>query len=247
MIIAGPCLYTHLSEEADINTTAIDLKDEIGNDDTIFRCKLWGGGTTVEKWVDGVGSNGLATLQFINENIMEAATEVRTPEEILHVKASGLKVVWVGARNSANYSLYKTFELVKFDKVFVKRHPAMTIDEFVGLYDNLTQRFKMNVYPIERGIVGFSNNMESKFSPDLKGVIRIKHERPDIFDRLVIDCSHSVFVKDYVADVYKSFKSIGVDHFMFECMSNPDKAKTDKNHMLSVSELMNIIKDVKNG
>lgn len=242
MIIAGPCLFTDLSETDEILRTAVDLRNNIGSD-VLFRCKLWGGGTTLAKWFDGVGADGVPILSQINDDILSSGTEIRTEYELMECNGAGLDFVWIGARNSANYSLYKSLELYRPKKIFIKRSPAMIIDEFHGLYDILTNKFNLDVYMIERGIVGFSNDSSSKFSPDLKGVIRIKNEYPEMFEKLVVDCSHSVFKKDYVSDVYEAFKSINIKHFMFECMSNPEKAKTDKNHMLSVEELSIILKN----
>jgi hypothetical protein len=44
-----------------------------------------------------------------------------------------------------------------------------------------------------------------------------------------------------VGDVYRAFKAVGVDHFMFECTID-GKSVTDQAHMLSVSELAEILK-----
>ena len=97
-------------------------------------------------------------------------------------------------------------------------------------------------YIIERGINTFDRQPDSRWSPDLKGIIRVKNERPDIFSRLVVDCSHSVGRKEYSGDVYRAFKAIGVQHFMFECSIAPEKSKTDKGQILSIEELEEILK-----
>ena len=111
----------------------------------------------------------------------------------------------------------------------------------IPLYDIILKLYKRKAYIIERGEVNFDRLVDSRWSPDLKGSIRIKQERPDIFDRLIIDCSHSVGRKEYVRDTYQAFKAIGVKHFMFEC-SIDGKSETDQRQMLSVKKLQDILK-----
>jgi 3-deoxy-D-arabino-heptulosonate 7-phosphate (DAHP) synthase len=122
----------------------------------------------------------------------------------------------------------------------IKRGFGMTADEAIGIYDLCEKKFGKQIYLIDRGIVTFDRHPVSRWSPDLKGVLWIKNERPDIFSRLVIDCSHSVFDKRMVGDVYRAFRAVGVEHFMFECTID-GKSLTDQAHMLSVAELADIL------
>lgn len=237
MIFAGPCLFTDLTESFEIRDTAGALKD-IGID--YFRCKIFGGGTRPERYVRGVGVDALTLFDIIRNSIkINVCTEVQTPDQIKNV-IGYMDLVWIGARNCQNYGLLEyisNIDSLGYIPFAIKRGPAMPIDEVYGIYDIFQPS-----YIIERGIITFDPMERSRFAPDLKGVIRIKNERPDIFDKLAVDCSHSVFRKDYVGDVYKAFKAIGVQHFMFEC-TYTGKSKTDQEHMLSVKELEQIIKD----
>jgi 3-deoxy-D-arabino-heptulosonate 7-phosphate (DAHP) synthase len=65
-------------------------------------------------------------------------------------------------------------------------------------------------------------------------------ERPDIFDKLVVDLAHGTGNKKWILDHYLAFKAIDVKHFMFECTLD-GKSKTDQNQMLSVSALKFIL------
>ena len=69
----------------------------------------------------------------------------------------------------------------------------------------------------------------------------MKVERPDIFERLVVDCAHASGRRELIPDTYRAFKAIGVEHFMFEVLAHPDKAKTDRAQCLSVEELGEIV------
>lgn len=255
MIIAGNCL---MADEEDIDIavrTAKALKER--NLADYFRCKIWGGGTSPQKYFKGMGLSGLLTLEQINRKIMSAGTEVQIPEHIDYCNKYEYKVdfIWVGARNCQNYALLERLEYFKGD-IFIKRGFGITVDEMIGLYDIIANpelnrslatlslsRVNKEIYIIERGIITFDRLPDSRWSPDLKGVIRIKNERPDIFNRLVVDCSHSVGRKEYSGDVYRAFKAIGVSHFMFECSVEPEKSKTDKGQILSIEELETILKE----
>ena len=241
MIFAGNCLYVDESDSDSVYDTAQSLLDFAleTNIETLFRCKLFGGGTSPNKYQAGIGSKGIRTLREINEFI-PTGTEVHNLNHIGHAILSGLDYIWVGARNCQNYSLLE--DLKAFEgMILIKRSPGMTIDELIGLYDICKDIHKLNdVYMVERGINTFDRLDWSRWSPDLKGVIRLKHQRPEIFERLVVDCSHSVGEKLFIDDTYKAFKAIGVEHFMFECTID-GKSKTDSNHMLSVDELKEIL------
>lgn len=237
-IWAGPCLFTDLSESREIIETAQALWD-MGID--YFRCKLWGGGTTSDKYFPGVGENGIKTFLKIPD-IIPVGTEIQTPIQLEKSWTWGnhsiflpFDYVWVGARNAWNYGLRKDIRNFNIPWI-LKRAPNMSIEKLYGAYD-----IDKPTWVMERGVDALYQPDNAPFMPDLKGVIRMKHERPDIFDKLIVDCSHSVFMKYCVADVYNSFKSIGVKHFMFECTLS-GKSRTDQGHMLSVKELEKIIR-----
>ena len=238
MLICGNCLMVDKEDKEIAYKTARELKDR--GLAYYFRCKLWGGGTTPEKYYRGIGNDGLEALKEIDRRVMPTGTEVQIPEHICDCQGK-LSFIWIGARNCQNYGLLESLRGF-FGEVLIKRSFGMTIDELIGLSDIYKARIGKSIYIIERGINTFDRLPDSRWSPDLKGVIRIKNKRPDIFSRLVVDCSHSVGRKEYIEDTYKAFKAIGVNHFMFECSSQPEKSKTDKGQMLSIDELEKILK-----
>ena len=230
-IFAGPCLYIDDSQTQEILDTAKALKN-IGID--YFRCKLWGGGTKPEKYYPGIGYKGLETLGKIRE-FMTVGTDISIPSQLANCE-NNLDYFWVGTRNSQNYmflEVIKTYNL----PFALKRGFGMPIDEAISIY-----KMSGAKWLIERGIITFDVQPGARYIPDLRGVLKIKYEEPEIFENLIIDCSHSVFDKRFVGDVYKAFKAIGVQHFMFECTLSGESV-TDQNHMLSVKVLEKIIKE----
>ena len=243
MIFAGNCLYiddtgmNSGNDTEDILKTAESLKGVA----THFRVKLWGGGTRVDKYFSGVGYCGLNALEKINDEIMPVGTECQITGHI-HMSLDSCDYIWVGARNAQNYGLLEEIaSCIDNEMVLIKRGSDMTIDDTIGLYDICKKIYKIKeLYIVERGISTFDRLPTSRWSPDLKGVIRIKHERPDIFKNLVVDCSHSVGDSNWIHDTYRAFKAIGIQHFMFEC-THDGKSRTDKNHMLSTAQLKEIL------
>ena len=233
MIIAGHCLYTHKCKKDNILKTFHDLKGFA----THFRIKLWGGGTTYKKYTEGVGENGVPLLKEINETF-PCGTEVRTPGQVDLCKE--LDYLWIGARSSQNYDLLEHIGKEYPGQIMIKRGFGMTIDEVIGIDEIMRLKYNREVYIIERGINTFDRG-HYRWSPDLKGLIRLKHDYSKLFDRTVVDCSHSAESWTYVPDTYKAFKSIGVKHFMFECYSNLNFANADQHQAITVDELKRIL------
>lgn len=232
MIIAGPCLYTEIGDKEEIERTADALVGVVD----VFRCKLWGGGTSPDRYMPGIGHLGLRTMQRIQEGL-QIATEIQSDEQVTW--CNFFDYLWIGARNASNYSLLESAS--KHPKeIMIKRNPGQTIDEVFGLYDIMTHRYGRHPFIIERGILTFDRNPVKRWSLDLAGILRIKTERPDIFSRLVVDCSHSAGKAEWVEDTYICCKAAGVNNFMFECTYSGD-SKTDKAHMITTDKLREIL------
>jgi 3-deoxy-7-phosphoheptulonate synthase len=232
IIIAGNCLMTDDEDKKISVRTASLLKDR--NLASAYRCKIWGGGTTPEKYQPGIRNNGIPYLKQINELLLPAGTEVQSYSHIN--VARNLSFIWVGARNCQNYELLNGLRIYQ-GEILIKRGFGITIKETIGIYDIMKKIIGKDVYIIERGVNVFDRQDDSRWSPDLKGIIQLKFSRPDIFERLFVDCSHSVGRKEYILDTYKAFKAIGVKNFMFECSVEPEKSKTDRNQILNIDEL----------
>lgn len=234
MIIAGNCSFIDISDIPLVWNTAKVLRKHID----YFRCKVFLGGTRPDRFVKGIEEDGMELLQRIDELVVPVMTEIQT-ERHIDICKGNVSSIWIGARNCQNYGLMPEISKWK-GEVLVKRHPGMTIDETIGMYDIYNQIYNKQIYVIERGINTFDRQEDSRWSPDLKGVIRIKNERPDIFDRLVIDCSHSAGKREYIKDVYNAFKAIGCQHYMFECTLT-GRSRTDDRQMLNPLQLWDIL------
>jgi 3-deoxy-D-arabino-heptulosonate 7-phosphate (DAHP) synthase len=204
---------------------------------THFRCKVVGGGTSKEKYQEGIGiTKGVKLLEIINKQI-PAGTEVHTLSHIEECK--NLSFIWVGARNSQNYTLLEHLKCFEGD-VFIKRGVGMTVKEMIGIFDIMAFIHKKPVYMVERGIVNINEKEQSRWSISINDLLYIKYNREDIFRRLIVDCSHSSGRWEYIYDIYRITKYIGCNHHMIECTYD-GISKTDQEQMLSVNEVKTII------
>jgi 3-deoxy-7-phosphoheptulonate synthase len=235
MIIAGPCLMYDKSDNDWVIETALQCA-EAGFD--MFRCKLWGGGTSKEKWFDGVGQDGIKILYDIDNIIIPAGTEVRTPEEFAMCK--NLSFVWVGARNCQNYSLMKS--MAKSEQtVLIKRGQWLGVDSAIKMYQCWKEMLpNAKVYLCERGTIGIDRPDGSRFALSLNDILMIAEKIGK--ENLFVDISHAVEDAQYIEASYKSLKAIGIDNFMFECYNDISKTKTDVKQAVSVQRLKEIVR-----
>lgn len=232
MIIAGWCLLTEKNYEIELIKTAKELAEipEV----RWFRCKIWGGGTTPEVWNYGIGNAGIEVLEYINKNIMPVMTEVRTLEQINLCR--NLDGLWIGARNAQNYDIYKDLQYTN-KKIIIKRHPAMTIDETVGIY-NIAQMLGIRDVTIcERGIATHDRKPENRWRPDYLGMLQLMAKGIPI----CFDISHSSAYPEYFKRLYDGAKMMGINDFMIEVYNDKKNMLTDKQWGIDINELKNII------
>lgn len=232
MIIAGNCFIANKDDIDLVIATAQSLKSIAD----LFRVKVIGGGTRPDRYNYGFVVDAVETIQECNK-IIPTITEVHTPSHIN--RFNYLPGLWIGARNCQNYSLLESFKFYA-GKKFIKRNMGMTVKELCDLYDVCKEVLRFTPWIIERGTIDISRDDNSRWSITLNDVLKLKNDRPDIFDRLVVDCSHSTGRSEFVGDCYEAMKAIGVQHFMFECTVD-GSSSSDARQMISVNKLKNIL------
>ena len=207
--------------------------------DIFFRCKLWGGGFTYEKYVDGIGKEGLQILKEIKSIAeLKIGIEIRTLYE-MDIISDVCDYVWIGARNSQNYSLLKAIGYYfgqisdKRMSIMIKRSPGMTYEEVYGIHDICDKKFGFKPMIIERGINTFAKiPPNTRWLTDFNCMIKLIQERPDI--GLCYDPSHACGEADMIFQLVKAAYAIGVRNFMFEVYDRPQDTQTDKAQALSI-------------
>lgn len=242
---AGPCLLNDTPEEIEnFYKTAEEISKISKN--IRYRCKMWGGGTTPEKYIDGIGDFGLNLLHSARViNGLNVGTEIKDCGQVSDNQEKlgrFTDYVWIAARASQNYELLSNLSWyikeLGWKEVLIKRHPGMTIDEVIGLHDICDKIYGFKPIMVERGINTFCRTNERRWMPDFQGMLRLKQERPDI--AVVFDPSHACGQADDIFPMVKAANELGVDGFMLEVYNNKELTQTDKSQAIDTKEFEKI-------
>lgn len=253
-LYCGPCLLTPDQEAIDDIYKTADRLAAIDKD-IRFRCKLWGGGTTPEKYIEGIGIKGINHLYKIQDKL-KVGLEVRDSDSLAeHYEIDGAKgffrfnqfdFVWVAARSAQNYTLLKniSYDAECIPEVLIKRGYGMTIDEVIGVHDICEKIHGYKPIMVERGINTFLRNERQRWMPDFSGMLRIIKHRPDI--QLCFDVSHACGIVDDIFPMVRAAVALGVKNFMFEVMNDPSLSQTDKGQIMNIDEFRKCYNYIKN-
>ncbi|MDD5459685.1 MAG: hypothetical protein PHF37_09875 [Phycisphaerae bacterium] len=256
-IYAGPCLLT--PDQSAIDDCYKTAERLAAIDKGIrFRCKLWGGGTRPDRYVEGIGGKGVDVLRNMRDDVgirigveikdgldfeydfMDSDASKTIGKSYTHIQGQidDFDFYWVAARSAQNYSLLKYIKNYMPGEILIKRHPGMTVDEIIGIHDICEKIHGYKPIIVERGINTFCRTEKQRWMPDFQGMLRILQERPDI--ELCFDVSHSCGVKDAIFPMVRAAVSLGLKNFMLEVMNRPELSQTDKAQILSIEEFREI-------
>ena len=130
-------------------------------------------------------------------------------------------ILQIGARNSQNFDLLREVGQAK-KPVMLKRGMANTIEEWLMSAEYIVSKGNRNVFFCERGIRSFET--ATRFTLDINAIPAIKHltHLP-----VVIDPSHGVGVRDYIASIALAGIAAGADGVMVEVHPKPTEALSD--------------------
>ena len=130
-------------------------------------------------------------------------------------------ILQIGARNAQNFDLLREVGQTK-KPVMLKRGMANTIEEWLMSAEYILSKGNHNVFFCERGIRSFET--ATRFTLDINAIPVIKHltHLP-----VVIDPSHGVGVRDYIASIALAGIAAGADGVMVEVHPKPTEALSD--------------------
>jgi 3-deoxy-7-phosphoheptulonate synthase len=178
----------------------------------------------------GLGIEALKLLrEAADKNKMAVVTEVMTIEQIDTISEYA-DLVQVGARNMQNYPLLTALGHAG-KPVLLKRGMAATIQEWLMSAEYILTEGNPNVVLCERGIRTFETATRNTL--DLSAVPVVKHlsHLP-----VVVDPSHGVGTRRFVAPMARAAVAAGADGIMIEIHPNPDKALSDGPQSLTFEE-----------
>jgi 3-deoxy-7-phosphoheptulonate synthase len=178
----------------------------------------------------GLGIEALKLLrQAADRNNMAVVTEVMTIEQIDTISEYA-DLLQVGARNMQNYPLLTALGHAG-KPVLLKRGMSATIQEWLMSAEYILTEGNPDVILCERGIRTFETATRNTL--DLSAVPVIKHlsHLP-----IVVDPSHGVGTRRFVAPMARAAVAAGADGIMIEIHPNPDKALSDGPQSLTFEE-----------
>jgi 3-deoxy-7-phosphoheptulonate synthase len=130
-------------------------------------------------------------------------------------------IIQIGARNVQNFDLLKVVGKTK-KPVLLKRGLATTIQEWLMSAEYIMTNGNYQVILCERGIRTFETS--TRFTLDLNAIPVIKHlsHLP-----IIVDPSHGVGVREYIAPLAKAAIAAGADGLIIEVHPKPEEALSD--------------------
>lgn len=236
IVIAGPCSAE--SEQQTMETahalSAIGVK--------VFRAGIWKP-RTMPGGFEGVGDRGLVWLQKVKQETgMAVATEVATVEHVRAALKTGIDILWIGARTTANpFAIQSIADELHGNEeitVLVKNPVNPDLDLWIGAL----QRFM--VAGIKRlGAVhrGFSSAGAHIYRNDPQWHIPFELRRCAPNMTILCDPSHIGGKREYVGSLCQLAMDVGFDGLMIESHCDPDHALSDSAQQITPRSLQTIL------
>jgi chorismate mutase len=236
LVIAGPCSAE--TREQTIST-AKQLK-ELGIE--IFRAGIWKPRTRPNQF-EGVGTEGLEWLRYVrNELGMKVATEVGNVKHVYESLRSGIDVIWIGARTTANpFAMQEIADSLKGVDipVLVKNPVNPDINLWIGAIERLQGAGITRVGAIHRGFTTFDKTRYRNI-PQWQLPIELRQRMPGI--PMLCDPSHMGGSRDLLAELSQKALDLNYNGLIIESHCNPENAKSDNEQQVTPQELDRILK-----
>lgn len=185
---------------------------------------------TSPKSFQGMGKEGIEIIHEVAQKYnLLSVSEIMDVRDIDFMKDK-IDILQVGSRNMYNYTLLK--ELGKVDNtILLKRGLSATFEEFIEASEYINVNGNNNIWLCERGI----RTMEgaTRNTLDLSCVALLKQV---ISYSVVVDLSHSLGRKDIILPMACAAIAAGADELMVEVHPTPEKALSDSQQQLSITE-----------
>jgi len=232
VVMAGPC---SVDTWDNLLTTAREIKKS--------GARLLRGGAfkprTSPYAFQGLGEKGLQLLANARKATgLPVVTEVMDPRQVEIIERYA-DVLQIGARNAQNFDLLK--EVGQSRKpVVLKRGFATTIEEWLMSAEYILSKGNPNIIMCERGIRTFETATRNTL--DLSAVPVVKHlsHLP-----VIVDPSHGVGVRDYIAPMALAAVAAGADGVIVEVHPCPAEALSDAHQALLPVHFHQLMKEIK--
>ncbi|MBF25894.1 MAG: hypothetical protein CMP49_05210 [Flavobacteriales bacterium] len=238
LIIAGPCAIESKNQ-------FFNIVDEIYTFTDIIRAGVWKGRTSPNDY-SGVGERGLNWAQKVqNKYSIPVAIEVGTTKHIELALNYNIKILWIGARTTANpFAIQEIAESLKGvdAEIWVKNPIIADVKLWAGAIDRLKNLGIKKLKTIHRGFYSDKkNNLRNDPKWDL--LYEFQKIHPDL--PIISDPSHIAGNSKYIEQISKQAMQKNINKFMIEVHNFPHKALSDKQQQISPKEFKILLKKLK--
>ena len=235
LVVAGPC-----SAETEEQTLAT-ARQLAAEGVRVFRAGLWKPRTKPGGF-EGVGSAGIAWLERVRrETGMQVATEVATPHHAEAVLGSGIDLLWIGARTTANpFAVQEIADVLQGHDipVLVKNPVSPDLELWIGAVERLRNAGIRRIGVIHRGFGSLDRN-RYRNHPMWAIPIELHRRFPEL--QIFCDPSHIGGRRELVGPLAQQAMDLGFDGLFVESHCTPDEAWSDKAQQITPHELAQII------
>lgn len=237
IIIAGPCSAE--SEEQLLDTAA----ELAANGIKILRAGIWKPRTKPGGF-EGVGKPGLEWMAKAKELYgMKTATEVATRQHVIDALESGIDILWIGARTSANpFAMQEIADTLKElgatnIPVLVKNPVNPDLELWIGALERLHNAGLRRLGAIHRGFSAYGKHLYRNL-PQWHIPIELRRRFPDL--PVICDPSHIGGKRELVSPLSQQALDMGFMGLIIESHCDPDCALSDKAQQVT-PEVLNFI------
>lgn len=236
LVIAGPCSAE--TREQMLETAEGLHKAGI----KVFRAGIWKPRTKPGGF-EGVGAPALEWMREVKEKTgMYTATEVATRAHVMQALASGIDILWIGARTSANpfamQEIADTLAEMKADvPVLVKNPVNPDLELWIGAMERIYNAGIRRIGAIHRGFSTYGKHLYRNM-PQWHIPIELRLRYPSL--NIICDPSHIGGKRELIAPLAQQALDMGFDGLIIESHCNPDCAWSDAAQQVT-PEILNLI------
>ena len=221
IVIAGPCSAE--TEEQVMNTATQLCKKGI----KIFRAGVWKPRTKPGGF-EGVGTLGLPWLKRVQEELgMLVSTEVATPKHVEACLESGIDILWIGARTTANpFAMQELADSLRGVDipVLVKNPVNPDLELWIGALERINGAGVKRMGAIHRGFSTYDKKLYRNL-PMWHIPIELRRRIPNL--PMFCDPSHIGGRRELIAPLCQQAMDLCFDGLLVESHCSPDAAWSD--------------------
>ena len=234
-VVAGPC---SAESESQVMETAGRLKD-VGV--SVFRAGIWKPRTHPGSF-EGAGSEGLAWMTEAKKRYgLKIATEVAGARHVSECLRSGVDLVWLGARTTANPFLVQEIADALADAdipVLVKNPVNPDLELWIGALERLNSAGVRKLGVIHRGFSTYEK-IRYRNDPHWQLAIELRSLFPEL--PFFVDPSHMGGSKEYIREISQRSLDLGFEGLMIESHCDPACALSDAAQQITPEELGDLL------